>query len=33
VGFAVERRFRLHKVRNVGDVDAQQPVAVIKTLQ
>ena len=33
VRLAVERRLGLHEVRHVGDVHAQQPVAVVVPLQ
>ena len=33
VRFAIERRFRLHEVRDVGDVHAEQPVAVVEPLE
>ena len=33
VRFAIERRFRLDEVRDVGDVDAQQPVAVVECVR
>ena len=33
VRFAIERRLRLHEVRDIGDVDAEQPVAVVDAFE